>query len=103
MAHRHVRRCPNSHRSYEETVMMSDCRDTAVVLGASMGGMLAARTLADGYRRVVVVERDCLPNDSGEPVVFRKTNIPMFYSARPWRYLVTDSPASSIDWSPTGQ
>lgn len=41
---------------------MSGRRDTAVVLGASMGGMLAARTLADGYRRVVVVERDCLPN-----------------------------------------
>jgi flavin-dependent dehydrogenase len=47
--------------------MMSDCRDTAVVLGASMGGMLAARTLADGYRRVVVVERDCLPKTPVNP------------------------------------
>lgn len=30
----------------------------AVVLGASMGGLLAARVLADFYDRVAVVERD---------------------------------------------
>jgi 2-polyprenyl-6-methoxyphenol hydroxylase-like FAD-dependent oxidoreductase len=33
----------------------------AVVLGAGMGGLLAARVLADAYRRVTVVERDPLP------------------------------------------
>ncbi|MGH3737489.1 MAG: FAD-dependent oxidoreductase [Micromonosporaceae bacterium] len=33
----------------------------AVVLGAGMGGLLAARVLADAYRRVTVVERDRLP------------------------------------------
>ena len=33
----------------------------AVVLGASMGGLLAARVLADFYDRVTVVERDSLP------------------------------------------
>ena len=33
----------------------------AVVLGASMGGLLAARVLADFYGRVTVVERDILP------------------------------------------
>jgi 2-polyprenyl-6-methoxyphenol hydroxylase-like FAD-dependent oxidoreductase len=33
----------------------------AVVLGASMGGLLAARVLADHYDRVTVVERDRLP------------------------------------------
>lgn len=33
----------------------------AVVLGASMGGLLAARVLADFYDRVTVVERDILP------------------------------------------
>lgn len=33
----------------------------AVVLGASMGGLLAARVLADFYDRVTVVERDLLP------------------------------------------
>src|SRR5215470_19344657 len=36
----------------------------AAVVGASMGGLLAARVLADSYRRVTVVERDPLP-DSG--------------------------------------
>lgn len=35
----------------------------AVVLGASMGGLLAARVLADHYDRVTVVERDVLPDD----------------------------------------
>jgi 2-polyprenyl-6-methoxyphenol hydroxylase-like FAD-dependent oxidoreductase len=35
----------------------------AVVLGASMGGMLAARVLADFYQTVTVVERDLLPDD----------------------------------------
>jgi|HubBroStandDraft_3_1064219.scaffolds.fasta_scaffold07491_3 2-polyprenyl-6-methoxyphenol hydroxylase-like FAD-dependent oxidoreductase len=35
----------------------------AVVLGASMGGLLAARVLADFYDRVTVVERDVLPSD----------------------------------------
>jgi 2-polyprenyl-6-methoxyphenol hydroxylase-like FAD-dependent oxidoreductase len=33
----------------------------AVVLGAGMGGLLAARVLTDAYRRVTVVERDPLP------------------------------------------
>lgn len=34
----------------------------AVVLGASMGGLLAARVLADFFDRVTVVERDLLPD-----------------------------------------
>ena len=33
----------------------------AVVLGASMAGLLAARTLADFYENVTIVERDMLP------------------------------------------
>ena len=40
---------------------MSEIGDHAVVLGASMGGLLAARVLADAYRRVTIVERDPLP------------------------------------------
>jgi 2-polyprenyl-6-methoxyphenol hydroxylase-like FAD-dependent oxidoreductase len=35
----------------------------AVVLGASMGGLLAGRVLADFYDRVTVVERDIVPTD----------------------------------------
>src|ERR1700748_3450673 len=36
----------------------------AVVLGASMGGLLAARVLAEFFETVTVVERDELPDDS---------------------------------------
>jgi 2-polyprenyl-6-methoxyphenol hydroxylase-like FAD-dependent oxidoreductase len=35
--------------------------DHAMVLGASMAGLLAARVLSDAYERVTVVERDPLP------------------------------------------
>ncbi len=37
--------------------------DRAVVLGASMGGLLAARVLADSFKTVAVIERDELPDD----------------------------------------
>lgn len=40
-------------------------RERAVVLGASMAGLLAARVLSDVYERVTVIERDVLPA-SGE-------------------------------------
>jgi 2-polyprenyl-6-methoxyphenol hydroxylase-like FAD-dependent oxidoreductase len=35
---------------------------TAIVLGASMAGLCAARVLADRFERVVVLERDALPD-----------------------------------------
>ena len=41
-------------------------RHHAVVIGASMGGLLAARALADFYERVTVLERDRFP-PAGEP------------------------------------
>lgn len=41
---------------------MNGIGDHAVVLGASMGGLLAALVLADFYREVTVVERDSLPD-----------------------------------------
>jgi 2-polyprenyl-6-methoxyphenol hydroxylase-like FAD-dependent oxidoreductase len=37
--------------------------ERAVVLGASMGGLLAARVLADFFETVTVIERDELPDD----------------------------------------
>ena len=40
--------------------MSTDTRDHAVVLGASMAGLLAARVLAEHYRHVTVVDRDTL-------------------------------------------
>jgi phytoene dehydrogenase-like protein len=33
----------------------------AVVVGSSMGGLLAARVLADAYDKVTVIDRDSLP------------------------------------------
>jgi NADPH-dependent 2,4-dienoyl-CoA reductase/sulfur reductase-like enzyme len=38
----------------------------AVVLGASMAGLLAARALSEAYRHVTVVERDVLPEGSAD-------------------------------------
>jgi 2-polyprenyl-6-methoxyphenol hydroxylase-like FAD-dependent oxidoreductase len=40
---------------------MPELGQHALILGASMGGLLAARVLADFYRNVTVVERDVLP------------------------------------------
>jgi 2-polyprenyl-6-methoxyphenol hydroxylase-like FAD-dependent oxidoreductase len=37
--------------------------DTAVVVGASMGGLCAARVLADRFDQVVVLDRDDLPDE----------------------------------------
>jgi 2-polyprenyl-6-methoxyphenol hydroxylase-like FAD-dependent oxidoreductase len=39
--------------------------DHAIVLGASMAGLLTARVLAKAYTRVTVIERDILPLDMG--------------------------------------
>lgn len=41
---------------------MAKIGDHAVVLGASMAGLLAARTLSDFFETVTVVERDLLPD-----------------------------------------
>jgi 2-polyprenyl-6-methoxyphenol hydroxylase-like FAD-dependent oxidoreductase len=41
--------------------MSSQIGDRAVVLGASMAGLLAARVLADSYGQVTVIDRDELP------------------------------------------
>ena len=43
---------------------MTKVGEHAVVLGASMGGLSAARVLADHYETVTVVERDVLPHSS---------------------------------------
>jgi 2-polyprenyl-6-methoxyphenol hydroxylase-like FAD-dependent oxidoreductase len=45
------------------TTMTTVRSNTAVVFGASMGGLLAARVLADIYQTVVVVERDRLVDE----------------------------------------
>lgn len=40
--------------------------ERAVVVGAGVGGLLAARVLADSYRRVTVIDRDELPDDASQ-------------------------------------
>jgi flavin-dependent dehydrogenase len=42
--------------------------DQAVVLGASMAGLLAARVLSERFKRVVVVERDVCRRSRNSPV-----------------------------------
>ena len=42
---------------------MPELGDRAVVLGASMGGLLVARVLSDFFRTVTVVDRDALADD----------------------------------------
>jgi 2-polyprenyl-6-methoxyphenol hydroxylase-like FAD-dependent oxidoreductase len=42
---------------------MPELGEHAVVLGASMGGLLAARVLSEFYGTVTVVDRDALPDD----------------------------------------
>ena len=46
--------------------MIRKIGDHAVVMGASMGGLLAARVLADAYQRVTVVDRDVLPERAAD-------------------------------------
>ena len=43
---------------------MAKIGEHALVLGASMAGLLAARTLSDFFETVTVVERDVLPDDA---------------------------------------
>jgi 2-polyprenyl-6-methoxyphenol hydroxylase-like FAD-dependent oxidoreductase len=45
---------------------MDHCGGHAIVIGASMGGLLAARAVAEHYDRVTVIERDELP-EAPEP------------------------------------
>ncbi len=45
---------------------MAKIGEHAIVLGASMGGLLAARVLSDFYRTVTVVERDQMPTSTAQ-------------------------------------
>lgn len=43
---------------------VSNVGEDAVVIGASIAGLTAARVLADGFERVTVIEQDPLPDDT---------------------------------------
>jgi 2-polyprenyl-6-methoxyphenol hydroxylase-like FAD-dependent oxidoreductase len=49
------------HSIHGGVIAMPDPDKRAIVIGASMGGLLAARALADHYGEVIIVERDALP------------------------------------------
>jgi hypothetical protein len=51
---------------------LSKLGERAVVCGAGMGGLLAARVLADFYQTVTVVERDKLPTLPTTDAGFRR-------------------------------
>jgi threonine dehydrogenase-like Zn-dependent dehydrogenase len=62
--------------------------DRAVVLGASMAGLLAARVLADAYGQVTVVDRDPLPEASAQRRGVPRDGTPTRCwrgGSRPWR------------------
>jgi 2-polyprenyl-6-methoxyphenol hydroxylase-like FAD-dependent oxidoreductase len=50
-------------RAALESAMLKSASTHAIVIGAGIGGLIAARTLADHYDRVSVLERDTLPPD----------------------------------------
>jgi 2-polyprenyl-6-methoxyphenol hydroxylase-like FAD-dependent oxidoreductase len=52
--------------THGDSTMSRQVGDRAVVLGASMAGLLAARVLADAYVQVTVVERDRLPETGAQ-------------------------------------
>src|SRR5947209_2123533 len=60
---RNSSRCKSARASVEEVIRMPVLGERAVVLGASMGGLLAARVLADFFDTVTVFERDELSDD----------------------------------------
>jgi 2-polyprenyl-6-methoxyphenol hydroxylase-like FAD-dependent oxidoreductase len=49
------------------TVMRKRTGDHAVVLGASMAGLLAARVLTETYRKVTLIDRTSCPDRSAPP------------------------------------
>jgi 2-polyprenyl-6-methoxyphenol hydroxylase-like FAD-dependent oxidoreductase len=52
--------------THDDSRMSGQAGDRAVVLGASMAGLLAARVLADAYGQVTVIDRDQLPETSAQ-------------------------------------
>ena len=51
---------------------MAHCGGQAIVIGASMGGLLAARAVAEHYDRVTVIERDSCPKHPSRARAFHR-------------------------------
>jgi 2-polyprenyl-6-methoxyphenol hydroxylase-like FAD-dependent oxidoreductase len=65
-AHPHPSNPPQAAPRPPDRARIGRIGDHAVVAGASMAGLLAARVLADAYRRVTIVERDALPESGSD-------------------------------------
>jgi hypothetical protein len=73
----------------------------AIVLGASMAGLLAARVLADYYARVTVIERDTLDDTAAVRRGCGKAVTPMGCSCGARKRWRSCSPAFWSNWSTT--
>lgn len=73
----------------------------AIVIGASMAGLLAARVLSDSYDRVTVLDRDTLPD--GSPTIaarFRRGVTRTAFSSAARRRWSACCPASATRRTP---
>ena len=66
----------------------------AIVMGASMSGLLAARALADHYSSVTVIERDEFPAECQPRKACRKDGTSTGFSPRAVKFLNGCSRAS---------
>ena len=74
----------------------------AIVIGASMGGLLAARALAEHYDRVTIIERDELPESPEPPKGVPQGRHPHALHARGARGSNSSSLASPMNLSRKG-
>ena len=77
---------------------MAALGERAVVLGASMGGLLAARVLADFFGTVTVVERDVLPDEPTNRRGYRRVATSMLLLPRGAQSWTAFSRAFSAIW-----
>jgi predicted oxidoreductase len=52
-------------------------RNRAIVMGASMAGLVTARALSDHYRELILVEQDRFENVVEHRRAFHKADMPM--------------------------
>jgi glycine/D-amino acid oxidase-like deaminating enzyme len=69
-------------------------RDHAVVIGASVAGLLAARAFTDAYARVIVIDRDVLQDGPEVRRASRKAGRLIFCSLAVARSSMSCSPVS---------